>query len=83
MSFEAWLEKVDAAVERRCGMSLADLPDVDLWALYAGGSTPSEAAAYAHATPTGVGTILRRRSGTTCLKAMTTSGGGLQTTSRP
>jgi hypothetical protein len=47
MSFESWLLAVDAALERRVGLAMGDLPDADYWSLYAGGATPDQAALHA------------------------------------
>jgi len=43
-SFEAWMQKTDAALVRRCGMSSMDLPDCCYRDWYDDGVTPSEAA---------------------------------------
>ena len=43
-TFEKWMEKVDACLVRRVGVSSADLPDVPYRDLYDTGSTSEEAA---------------------------------------
>lgn len=43
-SFEDWKKLVDAELEKRCGMSSEDLPDVDYRGMYAVGDTPAVAA---------------------------------------
>lgn len=42
--FEAWLAKVDARVEARCGLGLFDLADVPMRDWYFDGMAPAEAA---------------------------------------
>lgn len=46
-NFDAWLLKVDAAVQRKVGLSIHDLPDVCLADWYDDGISPAEAAALA------------------------------------
>lgn len=45
--FKAYMAKVDAAVENRCGLSVMDLPDVDFASMYEDGVSQAKAAARA------------------------------------
>lgn len=47
LSFEAWMREVDAAVSRRMGLSVYDLPDVPFRDWYDDGTSPRSAAARA------------------------------------
>lgn len=45
--FANWMNKVDAAIMKRCGMESADLPDCDYWMNYENGTSPSRMATIA------------------------------------
>lgn len=45
--FEAWMERVDAAIESWYGLSSDDLPDVEYYDMFEDGWTPGDAAQYA------------------------------------
>ncbi len=47
VSFEAWMQQVDARIERKCGMSHDDLPDIAYRDLYDAGESAEEAATQA------------------------------------
>jgi len=44
MSFERWMEDVDARVTRALGIGVADLPDRNYWDAHASGVTAAEMA---------------------------------------
>ena len=43
MTFESWLDKVDACFIKVTGMGLDSWPDQDYWAMFDAGDTPMEA----------------------------------------
>ena len=46
-SFDEWMAEVDSAIENEVYMISDDLPDVDYWDMWDGGTYPIEAARYA------------------------------------
>ena len=45
-TFAAWMRATNAEVQRRCGLDVLDLPDIDFRSLYEDHETPATAAQY-------------------------------------
>lgn len=54
MLFDVWMQKVDALLSAKTGMSSADLPDYCYRDEFDGGATPAQAAKAGHPCSTGV-----------------------------
>ena len=44
MTFDQWMKRVDAVLDRLVGMVSLDLPDVDYWSMYEDDNKPEFAA---------------------------------------